>query len=209
MAVKKDWMPDSLRNRRDWAKNIMDNGTAQLTGVEGWDAARITAFIARVTRVHDSAQATLDAQEATQTAGGAHDQTMREESAEIRADVANIKKSRGWDDGKSVALGFSTPSAQIDPNTVKPKMTVESRMASNTIMVNKLGADSANVYSRVKGTAQMKLLAAKRVRFPMTDDSPPANPDQPEEREYQTILVIDDQEIGIPSDIVSAVWRPF
>ena len=35
------------------------------------------------------------------------------------------------------------------------------------------------------------------------------DPDQPEEREYQAILVMGNQEIGLPSDIVSAVWRPF
>ena len=70
------------------------------------------------------------------------------------------------------------------------------------------GADSLNIYVRRKGESPFRLLAGKRVRFPMDDDTPPATAGQPEEREYQAIAVIGDEEVGVPSDIVSAVFRP-
>ena len=53
----------------------------------------------------------------------------------------------------------------------------------------------------------MTLLASKRVRFPMDDDT--TTPDgKPQEREYEAIAVIGDKEVGTPSDIVSCVFRP-
>lgn len=69
----------------------------------------------------------------------------------------------------------------------------------------KRGVDSFNVYSRIKGTSAFNLIAAKRVKFPYEDDSPVAKPGTAEEREYQIIGVIADNEVGQPSMIASAV----
>lgn len=38
MSSKKDYVPDSVKNQRDWAQNLADNAAGQLAGVEGWDA---------------------------------------------------------------------------------------------------------------------------------------------------------------------------
>ena len=208
MSSKKDFFPDSVKNRRDWAQNIIDNAAAQLAGVEGWDAARIAAFVARVTKIRDAAQAVIDAQDVVDAKNGALATVLDDELSEIRQDIGNMKKSRGWDDGKGDVLDVSTPAAHVDPATLKLKLTVESKHGRNEIMVKKLGADSVNIYWRIKGTAKMNLLASKRVRFPMDDDTPPAVAGQPEEREYQAVAVIGDAEVGQPSDIVSAVFRP-
>jgi hypothetical protein len=119
-----------------------------------------------------------------------------------------MKKSRGWDDGKGDVLEVNTPAASTDPASIKPRVSVEEKRGRNEIMAKKLGADSLNVYFRPKGTGPMRLLAAKRVRFPLDDETPPATAGQPEEREYQVIAVIGDDEVGQPSDIVTAVFRP-
>ncbi|MCX6979243.1 MAG: hypothetical protein NTV08_00595 [Verrucomicrobia bacterium] len=208
MPSKKDFVPDSWKNLRDWAQNIVTNAAAQLTGVEGWDAPRIAAFVARVTKVRDAAQAVLDAQSVLDAKTGALAQIRSDELPEVRQDIGNMKKSRGWDDGKGDVLEVNTPSAQVDPAALQPALSVESKHGHSEIMAKKLGADSLNLYVRRKGEAAFRLLAGKRVRFPMDDDTPPATPGQPEEREYQAIAVIGDEEVGVPSDIVSAVFRP-
>lgn len=207
MPARKDFVPDSVKNQRDWAQKIVTNAASQLVGVEGWDNLRIGAFAARVTRIRDAAQGVLDAQSALDAVNGALDKVLGEELSEIRQDIANMKKSRGWNDGKGEVLEVTTPAASIDPNTLKPRLEVESKRARNEIMAKKFGADSLNVYVRLKGQGPFRLLAAKRVRFPLNDDTPTAG-GQPEEREYQAIPVIADEEVGLPSDIVSAVFRP-
>lgn len=208
MPSKKDYVPDSARNLRDWAQNIIDNAPTILAGVEGWDAARITAFIARVTTMRDAAQAVLDAQAAVDSTTGTLDQILGVQLPEVRQDIGNMKKSRGWDDGKGDALEVNTPPASTNPATLKPTVKAEGKKQCVEIMVRKYGADSANIYGRKRGETVFRLLASKRKRFPFLDDAPPANPDLPEEREYQIILVQGDAEIGLPSDIASAVWRP-
>ena len=101
-----------------------------------------------------------------------------------------------------------TPPATVDPGTIKPSLDVESKLGRNEIMAKKRGARSLNVYVRLKGEASFRLLSARRVRFPINDDTPPAIPGKPEEREYQAIALIGDEEVGQPSDIASAVFRP-
>ena len=208
MPSKKDYVPDSAKNQRDWAQNIIDTIAAVLTGVEGWDAARIAAFVVRVTTIRDAAQAVINAQAAVDSATGALDQLLGVQLPEVRQDIGNMKKSRGWDDGKGDALDVNTPAANTNPATLKATIKAEGKKQGVEIMVRKYGADSANIYARKRGDTVFALLAAKRKRFPFIDDAPPANPEQPEEREYQVILVQGDIEIGLPSDIATAVWRP-
>ena len=90
----------------------------------------------------------------------------------------------------------------------KPVLTAESASGRVTLTAKKLGVDGLNLYSRKKGETTWKLIAAKRSRFPFDDTSPPATPGQPEEREYRAAGVIGDDEVGQPSDIVSAIFRP-
>ncbi len=205
--MPKDFFPDSFINIRDWTQNIIDNATAQLAGVEGWDAARIAAFVARVQQIRDAAQAVLDAQATVSAATGTLQHLIADQLPEVRQDIGNMKKSRGWNDGKGDVLDVNTPSASTDPANLKPRLTVTEQKGRNEIMVKKNGADSVNVYVRKKGEAGFRLHASKRVRFPLDDDTPSAD-GKAEEREYQVIAVIGDEEVGQPSDIVSAVWRP-
>ncbi len=96
----------------------------------------------------------------------------------------------------------------FDPATYKPVATAESLPGLVRLMTKKLGADSENIYLRRKGDAAFKLIFAKRVSFPVDDDTPPAVSGQSEQREYQFRGVIGDDEIGQPSDIVAATYTP-
>jgi hypothetical protein len=203
----KDFFPDSYKNQNTWSKNIGEKGSAQIAGVEGWDAARITAFLARVQQIEDSSQAILNAQAVLEAAVGTHEANLKTILPEVRKDLGNLKKSRGWNEGKGDVLEINTPAASFDPAGYKPILAVEEKHARNELMVKKKGADSVDIYWRKKGETAWKLLAAKRVRFPVDDDTPSAT-GAAEEREYQAIGVVADEEIGQPSDIASAVWRP-
>lgn len=85
---------------------------AAQTEDEGWDAPRIATFVARVTRIRDAAQAVLDAQTALNAKVGALGTVRADELPEIRQDIANMKKSCGWDDGKGDALKVNSRARQ-------------------------------------------------------------------------------------------------
>ena len=162
----------------------------------------------RLTKVRDDAQTVLDKQNDLDAASGKLAHTKDTELPEIRRDTNNLKTTRGFTDGDARILGVTSPADNFDPNTFKPDLSAQSKRGAVTLTGKKLGADSLNLYFRLKGAGTFNILATKRTRFPFDDDTPPAVAGQPEEREYQAFGVIGDDEIGVPSDIVSAIFRP-
>ena len=205
---RKDFVPDSAKNFHDWSANYFDKATAQLTGLTGWDAARIAALKAHLAPMRDAAQAVLDAQKALDEAVGALVKAKKDHLPPVRSESSNIKTSPGYDEGIGDVLGIVAGGSSFDPNTYKPVATAESFPGLVRLMTKKLGADSENIYLRRKGETAFKLIFAKRVSFPVDDDTPPATPGQAEQREYQFRGVIGDDEIGQPSDIVQATYTP-
>ena len=123
--------------------------------------------------------------------------------------LSNVKTSGGYNIGIGEVLEILTDSATFNPLTYKPVITrITSFGGHNELMTKKRGVTSMNVYWRRKGEETWRLLAAKRVKFPVQDDNAPATPGQAEVREYRVIGVLGDQEVGQPSDIAEATWRP-
>ena len=204
--ARKDYIPESPRNQRDWSQNFGVQFPAIAKRI-GWSDADIKALTQRITKLQDAAQAVVDADSAHDVAVGQLDAVRDVEMPEIRLDIANLKKTRGFTEGDARSIEVLAPSVIFDSATCQPKLQPEEKRGRVRLMGKKLGADSLNIYVCRKGEGGFRLLAAKRVRFPFDDDTLGAVAGQPEEREYQAIAVIGDDEIGKPSDIVSAVWR--
>jgi len=204
---RKDYIPDSAQNLVNWTTNYLAEIDAIATRLS-WPAAQVTALKARLTAIRDAAQAVLHKQNDLEIAIGQLEILKDVEVPEIRRDTNNLKSTRGFNEGDARTLGVLTASGEFDPDTYKPTFTAESKLGHVEITGKKAGVDSLNLYVRRKGESQFRLLVPKRVRFPFNDDTPPATAGQPEEREYQAIGVLGDDEIGQPSDIVSAIFRP-
>ncbi len=204
-----DIIPDSPENRYDWAKNFCEKAPAQLAGLAGWDANRINSLISRVGTIRDTAKAVMDAKAVLDEKLGDLDGAMTTHIPSIRQDFSNIKVSGGYNFGIGEVLEILSDSATFNPLTYKPVITrITSFGGHNELMTKKRGVTSMNVYWRRKGEETWRLLAAKRVKFPVQDDNAPATPGQAEVREYRVIGVVNDQEVGQPSDIAEATWRP-
>lgn len=204
---RKDYIPDSAQNLVNWTTNYLAEIDAIATRI-GWPAAQATALKARLTAIQAAAQEVLDRQNDLDTATGQLEMLKDTELPEIRRDTNNLKSTRGFTDGDGRTLNVLTASGEFDPDTCKPPLTAVSMPGRVELTAKKNGADAINLYCRIKGQAAFKLIAAKRSRFPFDDSTPPVTAGQPEEREYQAIGVLGDDEIGQPSDIVSAIFRP-
>jgi hypothetical protein len=205
--ARKDYVPLSTQNIRDWSANYL----AQIDAVAqriNWSGDRVGALKTALTNVSTAAQAVLDKQAALDTATGLLDNARELNIAVIRRDTANLKASPGFSEGDARTLGVFSGVDVFDPTTYKPVLTAEENRERISLMARKLGVDSLNLYVRRKGETPWRVLAQKRVRFPYLDTALPATTGAVvEEREYRAIGVIDDDEIGQPSDIVSAMWR--
>lgn len=204
--ARKDYVPDSFRNLRDWAENYLSRIDAIATRIS-WSPTALTTHKARLTRLRDSTQAVLDRLAEIDVAIGQLDQVRRTDLPEIRRDTSNLKTTSGFTHGDAEALQVISAADTFDADTYKPILEAEGKVGRIELNGKKLGVDSLNVYTRHEGETEWRLLVAKRVRFPFDDDTLPAPPLTTQLREYRAFGVVKDQEIGLPSDIVSAVFH--
>ena len=201
-----DYIPDSAQNLRDWANNYIKELPAIGTRI-GWPAGSVTAITALLTTIRDAAQAVLDEQNALKAKTGLLAQAKADNFPTIRQNTANLKSTSGFNEGDARTLDVATSSAALNPETYQPELKVTSHPGFNEVTGKKRGVQAINIYMRVKGAANWTLIAAKRTTFPFNDDTPPAAAGKPEEREYMGMGVMNDHEIGQPSDIVTCVFR--
>ena len=94
----------------------------------------------------------------------------------------------------------------FDPNTARPSITAKAQQGRVKIDGRKPGFEAVNIYSRIKGAVQWKLIAVRKRKFPYFDESPLAVAGTPEVREYMAIGVLNDEELGQPSEIKEVVY---
>ena len=159
--------------------------------------------------IRDAAKAVVDAQHLVNERLGDLDSAKKYQFESLRRDFSNIKTSEGYNSGIGEVLDILSDSTTFNAATYKPVITrITSFAGRNQIMSKKRGVTSMNVYWRRKGEETWRLLAPKRVKFPIDDENAPATPGQSEIREYRVIGVLGDEEVGQPSDIAEATWRP-
>ena len=95
--------------------------------------------------------------------------------------------------------------ADFDPLTFKTELKLSIVGGQIRVDFIKSECDSIAIYCRLRGTSAWTLLGTD-TRSPYYDTAPLANPNVPEVREYMAMGVIDNEEIGVPSDIVSIVF---
>jgi hypothetical protein len=95
--------------------------------------------------------------------------------------------------------------SRFDSENYKASITASIVAGCVRIKFVKNGVDGINIYNRPKGTAVWKFLA-RDTKSPYDDHIELATAGQPEHWEYRAFGVIDDAEIGQPSDIVEIVF---
>jgi hypothetical protein len=203
--MAKDFVPDSFQNLYDWANQLYTDIATQGPAA-GWTAAQVTAFQALVAPIRDAAKDVLDKIDALDVSKGALQAALNANLGPLRQQIRNLKSMGGYTDGMGKSLGVHTPSSAADPNTYQPEIAAEAFPGHVRITGRKRMADSLNIYERLKGQTQWRLVATKRTRFPFDDDAPLAQAGVAETREYMAMGVIGDEEIGQPSDIVSVLY---
>jgi len=102
-------------------------------------------------------------------------------------------------------LGVIGSDVILDPHTYKHEIWIEVKPGHVQLNFKKAGVDAVNVYSRKKGESEWKFLA-RDTHSPYNDSKPLSSPGTPEVREYMAIGVVGDEEFGLESDVVTAVF---
>ena len=128
------------------------------------------------------------------------------ESKNIRELANRIKTNKAYTEAIGNQLQIvGTSTSDIDELTFKPTISVQLGHDFVRIKFTKNGVDGVNVYTRLSGEKTWTFLA-RDTHSPYDDHRPLAVSGTPEVREYQCMGVVNDVEIGQPSDIVSATF---
>lgn len=131
--------------------------------------------------------------------------TDKVQLAALRANIARHKTHPDYSTTIGGELGIISNNTGFDAATYKAALTVEIFGGHIRIKFTKRGADGLNVYHRKKNTVDWEFLA-RVTKSPFDDHIVLAVPNQPEHWEYRAFGVVDDEEIGIASDIVEVVY---
>jgi hypothetical protein len=132
-------------------------------------------------------------------------EAIASKTSKFRTKVAHLKTTPSFEKSIGEDLGVISSNTIMDKAVYKPTITVQLFAGVVRIKFVKKGIDAVNIYHRKKGTSAWQFLS-RNSKSPYTDKIVLANPEQPEHWEYRALGIIDDIEIGLPSDIVEIVF---
>jgi hypothetical protein len=132
-------------------------------------------------------------------------QTQKDEGAKITNLVARLKTSAGYTPAIGEDLGVIGGTIPFDPATYRPLLRGTTVFGGTRLSWVRGDAKVMKLFMRLKGQTEWKVLTISTSSF-FDDRTPLAQPNVPEIREYMVCGCINDQEVGNPSDIVSAVF---
>jgi hypothetical protein len=200
-----DYIPNKRELRKAWLENLSTKAAAQVVS-GGGTAATATSLktaaddIIAAYDATDAAKTTYEGKRAVEA------DTDATELANIRRLLTTLKVLPNWrSSGADAELQASSSVSEFDANTYKPEFAVSIKGGLITLDFKKRGADGLAIYGRLRGTQGWVKLGVD-TSSPYIDGRPLAVAGVPETREYLARGIIDDEEIGIASDIVSVTF---
>ena len=200
-----DFMPKKRAEKYLWWKKLSANIV-----VEGPKFGLAPAQATAAKAVADEIIAKMEARDAADAAAAGalstESQAAKTAETEIRKMIRNWKTMPGYAaSGSEGVLGLSGSDSAFDPSTFKTVLKVSIDGGQIKIDFVKGGVGGVNVYCRLRGTTGWTKLAFDAFS-PYYDTAPLAHPGTPETREYMARGVINDEEIGLDSDVVSILY---
>jgi hypothetical protein len=201
-----DYIPQSYKNLRDWLTlQQTELTTARATAI-GMTAEERTQYLAAVGVLQPLAAEIADLMDQLEAKTADFEPVLAAQVPIVRASIKRAKTSPGCTPGIQEQHEWVGDSRDFDPATARPTIKVEAQRGRVKVDGRKPGFDAVNIYFRLKGGTEWKLIAPRKRKFPFYDETPLAVPGTPEVREYMIIGVIDDEEIGQPSEIKEVVF---
>ena len=199
-----DFVPSTDGGLRKWLVNLktetpkvvteLEITPARLTKITGWCDDLLAAMDTAEQKKGEWLEASQLKQAQTDTSLGG-----------LRGEVAKWKVADGMTDAIAAKLQIVGTSVPFDPESYKPQFTADVFSGYVRIKFKRQGADAVNLYMRIKGSMGWKFVS-RDTNSPYDDHTPLTVANQPEVREYQMFGVLNDQQIGQASDIVTVTF---
>lgn len=193
-----DFIPQSYKNLRDWLKT--QAGIATVAPTLGMTADEQADYLAHVNAVLPTVTDIVDLMEQMDQKVADLQPLLDTYIPLIRKDIRRAKTAPGYLPSIGEQFDWIGETTERDPATGRPTIEVEAQRGRVMITGKKPSYEAVNIYSRKAGETTWKLIAIRKRKFPFIDETPLTTPGTPEVREYMAIGVINDEEIGNPSE---------
>ena len=187
-----------------WAKNYKERLVIYQVPL-GLTAAEVTAEDALCDEIINSISAVKAQKGLLKSTVEAKNLTVATKGAELRHLISRNKNASGYTDAIGHDLGVIGSTVPFDPSDFKPQISTSIFGGKVRIKFTKNGTQGINLYGRKKAGGDWGVIA-KANKSPYDISMELADPNQPEHWEYRAFGVINDQEIGVPSDIAEIVF---
>jgi hypothetical protein len=199
-----DYVPNTDSALVTWLANLKTK-LPTYAATLGITAARVTQINAWIDSLTASIQNVAQKKDAWLAASAAKQTQMTASVGGLRVEINQWKANPAITDAISADLEITGGGGAFDPNNYKPKISAQTIGDHVQIKFSVGQTDGVNLYWRKKGEAAWKFLS-RDTNSPYNDATPLTTPGTPEVREYQAFGVVSDEQIGQPSDIVSATF---
>jgi hypothetical protein len=200
-----DYIPTKRAERYLWWKKIRDS--IETEGPKfALAPADVTAAKAVATNQCLKMEATDDAETALDGARATEKSVTTTNTAAIRGYVRNWKTLSGYPaSGSEGVLGLKGSESTFDPSSFKSVIKLSLDGNQIKLEFTKAGVDAVVVYSRLRGSLGWTKLGTDSAS-PYYDTRPLGQPGVAEVREYMVRGLLDDEEVGLDSDIGSIAF---
>lgn len=201
--AKKSYLPYRKDELDTWEEVYHENVEAAAL-ILGFDAAEIIAH-KTIISYHITSFTNMEAKKAESKAAVEANNIKEKASRDaIRAAVKRMKAHPNYTTEIGDGLGIEGTDVTIDPQNMKPSLTVSLEANQPVVGFKKEGLTGISLY-RKRGAETTFTFLGKDTYPPYLDSEPKLVEGQPEAREYKAFFLDGDDEVGLESDVVKIV----
>ena len=205
---KKPAIPQTFTEFRDW-HDLFLAGMQAVGASLGFTAPEIAQVGTYNTALHTKGDAQASAEVASKQATQERNDAWTTVDTRSRNFAKRAKLSGAYTEAIGAQLGIVGPEGGFNPATAKPTLKgVAQPDGIVELDFSKEGSDRVNLYCQRNGDSDFVFLA-RDTSSPYVDNRPLLVAAKPEVRRYRCRYILNDQEVGLPSDEVVVTAQPY
>lgn len=205
--AKSDYLPPRDGDFLNWHDHL-NTAASGLKAALGLGDADLATLAADNTALHDRIKVLADAGAAYDRAALEKQATRRAVEGRVRALARRLKEAPGYTQALGAELGVLGADDTTDLSAAKPTLTATPQSRGVVeLQFNKSKSDGVNLYTQRDGDSGWVFLA-RDTASPYVDNRPLLAAGKPEIRKYKAVYVLGDDEVGQPSDEITATATP-
>lgn len=202
--MKKSFFPRTVALLSLWLQNYKSKIGSKATALD-MTGADVTEEVAICTEI---IEAINDAQTQKNILKGLikkRDTLIKKKGGKLRLNIKRHKTAVNYTDTVGKELQIIVSKTQFDADAYKPVIRIDVFGNALRIRFTKLGVNGINIYKRQKDTANFTLLT-RATKNPFKYEHTMEDSTKVAHLEFRALGVINDLEIGLPSDIVEIAF---